>query len=90
MIIENLKYAWSYFSKAKETETVSCDFLCFQRDKAIPHRVSNIVCDKEASARPRGMTLTSSPLMIQGEGQEGLAGLQMRGVEVGLGFAVVL
>lgn len=41
-------------------QTVSCGFLSFQRDKAIPHRVSNIVCDKEASARPKGMTLTSS------------------------------
>lgn len=28
--------------------------------------------------------------MIRGDGQEGLAGLQMRGVEVGLRFAVGL
>ena len=94
MIIENLKYAWSSFSKAKETETMSCDFLSFQRDKAIPHRVSTH-CVWWSKCHGLGVwpsqgAEAESPPVIQGEGREGLADLWVRGVEVGLlGFAVV-
>ena len=95
MIIENLRYAWSSFSKAKESETMSCDFLSFQRDKAIPHRVSTRCVWWSSKGHGLGVWPSQgagaeSPPVIQGEGREGLADLWVRGVEVGLlGFAVV-
>ena len=94
MIIENLKYAWSSFSKAKETETMSCDFLSFQRDKAIPHSFYTL-CVMKSKCHGLGVwpsqgAEAESPPVIQGEGREGLADLWVRGVEVGLlRFAVV-
>ena len=37
---------------------MSCDFLSFQRDKAIPHSFYTLCVMKQQGPRPRGLTLT--------------------------------